>query len=346
MSLVESLSKSETIIIAEVAQAHDGSLKSAHEYIDLVANTGANAVKFQTHIAHAESTIREPWRVKMATADKTRFDYWQRMEFEETEWIELKDHCIDRGLAFMSSPFSIEALNLLDRLGVEVWKLASGEVSNTPLVQAMINTKKPIILSTGLSTLSEIDEVVKWILESDIDLTVLQCTSEYPCPPELTGLNLITEYKKKWGCRVGISDHSGTIFPSLAAKTLGASVIEVHITSSRDSKGVDSPSSITPEELKMLVDGVKFIDVAIRNPADKTRLSASAEEMRRIFGRSVVANSNLEVGHLIEICDLVYKKPGGGLSWRDIGTLINRRVVSPVLRDDLITEANISEATK
>ena len=346
MSLVESLSKSETIIIAEVAQAHDGSLKSAHEYIDLVANTGANAVKFQTHIAHAESTIREPWRVKMATADKTRFDYWQRMEFEETEWIELKDHCIDRGLAFMSSPFSIEALNLLDRLGVEVWKLASGEVSNTPLVQAMINTKKPIILSTGLSTLSEIDEVVKWILESDIDLTVLQCTSEYPCPPELTGLNLITEYKKKSGCRVGISDHSGTIFPSLAAKTLGASVIEVHITSSRDSKGVDSPSSITPEELKMLVDGVKFIDVAIRNPADKTRLSASAEEMRRIFGRSVVANSNLEVGHLIEICDLVYKKPGGGLSWRDIGTLINRRVVSPVLRDDLITEANISEATK
>ena len=346
MSLLESLSRSETIVIAEVAQAHDGSLESAHEYIDLIANAGANAVKFQTHIAHAESTIREPWRVKMSTPDKTRFDYWQRMEFSESEWIELRDHCINRGLSFMSSPFSIEALNLLDRLGVEVWKLASGEVSNTPLVEAMIKTKKPIILSTGLSTWSELDEVVKWILESDIDLTVLQCTSEYPCPPESTGLNLITEYRKKWGCRVGISDHSGTIFPSLAAKTLGAAVIEVHITSSRDSKGVDSPSSITPEELKTLVNGVKFIDAAIRNPADKTRLSASAEEMRRIFGRSVVANSNLEVGHRIEISDLVYKKPGGGLSWKDIGTLINRRIVRPVLRDDLITEANISEATK
>jgi len=346
MSLVESLSRSETIIIAEVAQAHDGSLNTAHEYIDLIADAGASAAKFQTHIAHAESTIREPWRVKMATADKTRFDYWQRMEFKESEWIELRDHCIDRGLSFMSSPFSIEALNLLDRLGVEVWKLASGEVSNTPLVQAMIKTKKPIILSTGLSTLDEIDEVVNLILGSDIDLTVLQCTSEYPCPPELTGLNLITEFKKKWECRVGISDHSGTIFPSLAAKTLGASVIEVHITSSRNSKGVDSPSSITPEELKMLVDGVKFIDVANKNPADKTRLSASAGEMRRIFGRSVVANSDLEVGHLIQIGDLVYKKPGGGLSWKDIGTLINRRVVRPVLRDDLITEENTSEATK
>lgn len=346
MSLVESLSKSETIIIAEVAQAHDGSLKSAHEYIDLVADAGASVVKFQTHIAHAESTIREPWRVKMATPDKTRFDYWQRMEFKESEWVELRDHCTNRGLSFMSSPFSIEALDLLDRLGVEVWKLASGEVSNTPLVKAMIKTKKPIILSTGLSTIAELDEVVNLILGSDIDLTILQCTSEYPCPPELTGLNLITEFKKKWGCRVGISDHSGTIFPSLAAKTLGASVIEVHITSSRDSKGVDSPSSITPEELRMLVSGVKFLDAAIKNPADKTRLSASAEEMRRIFGRSVVANSDLEVGHRIQISDLVYKKPGGGLSWKDIGTLINRRVVRPVLRDDLITEENTSEATK
>ena len=346
MSLLESLFRSETIVIAEVAQAHDGSLESAHEYIDLIANAGANAVKFQTHIAHAESTIREPWRVKMSTPDKTRFDYWQRMEFSESEWIELRDHCFKRGLSFMSSPFSIEALNLLDRLGVEVWKLASGEVSNTPLVEAMIKTKKPIILSTGLSTWSELDEVVKWILESDIDLTVLQCTSEYPCPPELTGLNLITEYQKKWGCRVGISDHSGTIFPSLAAKTLGASVIEVHITSSRDSKGVDSPSSITPDELKVLVAGVKFLNIALANSADKAQLSVSAEEMRRIFGRSIVANSDLEIGHLIKKTDLVYKKPGGGLTWKDIGTLINRRIERPVLRDDLITGANISEATK
>ena len=102
----------------------------------------------------------------------------------------------------MSSPFSIEALDLLDRLGVEVWKLASGEVSNTPLVKAMIKTKKPIILSTGLSTFAELDEVVNLILGSDVDLTILQCTSEYPCPPESTGLNLITEFKKKWGCRV------------------------------------------------------------------------------------------------------------------------------------------------
>jgi len=346
MSLLESLSRSETIVIAEVAQAHDGSLESAHEYIDLIADAGANAVKFQTHIAHAESTIREPWRVKMATADKTRFDYWQRMEFSESEWIELRDHCINRGLSFMSSPFSIEALNLLDRLGVEVWKLASGEVSNTPLVEAMIKTKKPIILSTGLSTWSELDEVVKWILESDIDLTVLQCTSEYPCPPELTGLNLITEYKKKWGCRVGISDHSGTIFPSLAAKTLGAAVIEVHITSSRDSNGVDSPSSITPDELKVLVAGVKFLDIAFANSADKAQLSASAEEMRRIFGRSIVANSDLEIGHLIKKTDLVYKKPGGGLTWKEIGTLIDRKIMKSVSRDDPITAENIIKETK
>jgi len=346
MSLLEALSRSETIVIAEIAQAHDGSLGSAHEYIDLIANAGANAVKFQTHIAHAESTIREPWRVKMSTSDKTRYEYWQRMEFKESEWVELKDHCNSRGLSFLSSPFSIEALDLLNRLGVEVWKLASGEVSNTPLVEAMIKTKKPIILSTGLSTWSELDEVVGLILGSDIDLTVLQCTSEYPCPPELTGLNLIQEYKKKWGCRVGISDHSGTIFPSLAAKTLGASVIEVHITSSRDSKGVDSPSSITPDELKVLVDGVKFLDLALANTADKTQLSASAQEMRRIFGRSIVANTDLEIGHLIQKSDLVYKKPGGGLTWKEIGLLIDRKILEPVSRDELITQEDVTRETK
>lgn len=346
MSLLKALSKSETIVIAEIAQAHDGSLGSAHEYIDLIANAGANAVKFQTHIAHAESTIREPWRVKMSTSDKTRYEYWQRMEFKESEWVELKDHCNSRGLSFLSSPFSIEALDLLNRLGVEVWKLASGEVSNTPLVEAMIKTKKPIILSTGLSTWSELDEVVSLILGSDIDLTVLQCTSEYPCPPELTGLNLIQEYKKKWRCRVGISDHSGTIFPSLAAKTLGASVIEVHITSSRDSKGVDSPSSITPDELKVLVDGVKFLDLALANTADKTQLSASAQEMRRIFGRSIVANTDLEIGHLIQKSDLVYKKPGGGLTWKEIGLLIDRKILEPVSRDELITQEDVTRETK
>ena len=346
MSLLEALSRSETIVIAEIAQAHDGSLGSAHEYIDLIANAGANAVKFQTHIAHAESTIREPWRVKMSTSDKTRYEYWQRMEFKESEWVELKDHCNSRGLSFLSSPFSIEALDLLNRLGVEVWKLASGEVSNTPLVEAMIKTKKPIILSTGLSTWNELDEVVSLILGSDIDLTVLQCTSEYPCPPELTGLNLIQEYKKKWGCRVGISDHSGTIFPSLAARTLGGSVIEVHITSSRDSKGVDSPSSITPDELKVLVNGVKFLDIALANTADKTQLSASAQEMRRIFGRSIVANSDLEIGHLIQKGDLAYKKPGGGLTWKEIGLLIDHKLLKPVSRDELITEENIIKETK
>jgi N,N'-diacetyllegionaminate synthase len=121
------------LIVAEVAQAHDGSLGMAHAYIDAIADAGANAVKFQTHIAAAESTPQEPWRIKFSQQDATRYDYWQRMEFTETQWLGLKDHAGERGLIFLSSPFSIEAVDLLSRVGVAAWKVPSGETSNTPM---------------------------------------------------------------------------------------------------------------------------------------------------------------------------------------------------------------------
>ena len=346
MPFLDTLNKGETFIIGEVAQAHDGSLRTAHQYVDLIADCGVNAVKFQTHIASAESTIREPWRVKMATSDKTRFDYWKRMEFTESEWAELRDHCVDRKVSFLSSPFSVEAVELLDQLGVEVWKIASGEVSNIPMITAMLATKKPIILSTGLSKLNEIDKLATWILGLEVDLTVLQCTSEYPCPAELTGLNVISDFKNRWRCRVGLSDHSGTIFPSLAARSLGASVLELHVTSSRDAGGVDGPSSVTPIELKELVRGVRFLDTLFQNPVDKSVLSPNAEKIKTIFGRSVVAKYDLATGHVVSLDDLAYKKPGGGLQWEHCGDLLGKSLKRSILKDDLITVEDTTEVTQ
>ena len=127
-SFSQAIKDSSTFIVAEIAQAHDGSLAAAHEYIDLVSKSGVDAVKFQTHIASAESTSREPWRVKMATTDKSRYEYWKRMEFTRDEWIELRDHCLNIGLGFLSSPFSVAAVELLNQLDVEVWKIASGKL--------------------------------------------------------------------------------------------------------------------------------------------------------------------------------------------------------------------------
>ena len=333
-SFSQAIKDSSTFIVAEIAQAHDGSLAAAHEYIDLVSKSGVDAVKFQTHIASAESTSREPWRVKMATTDKSRHDYWKRMEFTRDEWIELRDHCLNIGLGFLSSPFSVAAVELLNQLDVEVWKIASGEIGNTPMIEAMLLTQKPIILSTGLSTLSEIDSLVNLIRSRGVDLTILQCTSEYPCPAKMTGLNLLKDFTERWNCRVGISDHSGTIFPSIASVALGATVIEVHVTSSRDAGGVDGPSSVTPDELVQLVRGVRFIESAMANRLDKTILSESAANMKQIFGRSIVASRDLVVGHVLTRDDLAFKKPGGGLSWDQLDLILGKKLSKSVLMDD------------
>src|SRR5258705_12356740 len=146
------------LIIGEVAQAHDGSLGMAHAFIDAIANAGADAVKFQTHIASAESTPEEPWRTKFSRQDNTRYEYWKRMEFTEPQWGGLKQHCDDLGLLFLSSPFSVEAVALLTRVGVSAWKVASGEVGTLQMLERMADTGLPVLLSTGMSPLKEIDK--------------------------------------------------------------------------------------------------------------------------------------------------------------------------------------------
>jgi N,N'-diacetyllegionaminate synthase len=179
------------LIVAEVAQGHDGSLGLAHSFIDAVANAGADAVKFQTHLAAAESTPGEPWRVKFSPQDASRYDYWKRMEFTEEGWNGIKKHADEHGLKFLSSPFSVEAVELLGRVGVAAWQVASGEVSNIPMLERMAATGLSIILSSGMSPISEIDAAVELVKARGSPLVVLQCTSAYPFPPEKIGLNLI-----------------------------------------------------------------------------------------------------------------------------------------------------------
>src|SRR5262249_19097817 len=177
------------LVIAEIAQAHDGSLGAAHAYIDAVADAGAGAVKFQTHIASAEGTAAEPWRVRFSLQDETRQDYWRRTSFTEDQWSGLKRHAVNPGLKFLSSPFSVEAADLLTRVGVAAWKIASGEVNNTPLFEYILSTGLPVLLSSGMSDWNELDAAVAIVQSRNVPLTVMQCTSAYPCPPEKLGLN-------------------------------------------------------------------------------------------------------------------------------------------------------------
>jgi N,N'-diacetyllegionaminate synthase len=331
------------IVIGEVAQTHDGSLGLAHSFVDAIADAGADAVKFQTHIAAAESTPAEPWRVKFSRQDATRFDYWKRMEFSEAQWAGLKQHAEDRGLLFLSSPFSHEAVELLTRLDIAAWKVASGEVSNRGLLDEMVRTRKPMLLSSGMSKLAELDTAVAVVREHGNALAVMQCTSIYPCPPEKVGIDVLAQYRERYHCPVGLSDHSGTIYPGLAAATLGCDVLEIHITLSREMFGPDVPSSITTTELRQLVAGVRFIETMRASDVDKDQMAVELSPLRDLFTKSVVARTDLAAGNVLRLDQLTTKKPGTGIAAARIDELVGRRLRRAVAADTLLSEADLED---
>ena len=324
------------LIIAEIAQAHDGSLGMAHSYIDVAADSGAGGVKFQTHIAGEESTLREPWRVRFSRQDATRFDYWKRMEFSEEQWRELKQHADERALLFLSSPFSLKAVEMLERIGVAAWKIASGEVAHGALVERMLESGLPMLLSTGMSPWREIDRAVQTVKQAGCPLTILQCTSMYPTPLEKVGLNVIRELRSRYDTSVGLSDHSGTIYAGLAASVLGIDVLEVHLVFSRQTFSPDLEASVTAAGLRQLVDGVRAIETLLE-PVDKDAMATELSPMRDLFTRSVVAARDLRTGEILAAGDLALKKPGTGLSAEELTNLVGRRLVCDVEADELVT---------
>lgn len=330
------------VVIGEVGQAHDGSLGTAHALLDAIADAGADAVKFQTHIAAAESRTDEPWRVRFGYQDDTRYEYWQRMQFTADAWAGLRRHAEDRGLAFLSSPFSLDAVELLRRVGVAAWKVASGEVANPPLLDAVAQTGQPVLLSSGMSSWTELDNAVKRLRAGGAGpLAVLQCTTAYPVEPERVGLNVLGEIHERYRCAAGLSDHSGTIFPSLAAVALGARALEVHVTLSREMFGPDIPASVTTGELRTLVDGVRYLEAALGAPVDKDAMANEMEPIRTLFGRSLVAQRALPAGHVLAISDLTAKKPGGGIPPGRLETLAGRRLRRALSSDELLNDEDI-----
>ena len=331
------------LIVSEIAQSHDGSLGHAHAYIDAIAEAGADAVKFQTHIADAESTPDEPWRIRFSQQDASRYDYWKRMEFTEEQWLGLKTHAHDRDLYFLSSPFSVPAADLLERIGVDAWKIASGELSNPVLLERIVGTNRPVVLSTGMSSMAEIDVAVALIRKAKLPLIVLQCTSIYPCPPELVGLNMLPAFRKRYECGVGLSDHSGTIYPSLMAAGLGADLVEVHVTLSREMFGPDVSSSITTTELRQLVEGISFVGKMASPEMDKDAVADRLAPMREAFTKSIVAARDLTSGTALSRDNLSAKKPGTGIPVSRIDSLVGKRVRRMVKADEFLAMEDLQD---
>ncbi len=311
-------------IIAEIAQAHDGSLGIAHSYIDALAGTGVHAIKFQTHIAHAESSVYEPFRVKFSYEDATRFDYWKRMEFTAEQWAGLKLHCEEKGLEFISSPFSCEAVDLLEQLGVKKYKIGSGEVSNLLMLEKIARTGKDIILSSGMSSLDELDETIHFLKDFGNSLSLLQCTTAYPTVAGQWGLNVLPVLKDRYKLPIGFSDHSGDIYVSIAAAALGAEILEFHAVFDKKMFGPDAKASLTIEQIVNLVKAVVEIKKDLGVKMNKES-SEKFNDLKKIFQKSLAVNKDLEPGHTIQFEDMEAKKPAGyGIDAKDFKRVIGK----------------------
>lgn len=329
-------------IIAEVGQAHDGSLGAAHAYVDSLAGTGVHAVKFQVHIAEAESSIAEPFRVNFSRQDATRFDYWRRMEFTLEQWAGIKVHCEEKGLEFLASPFSVAAVNLLENICVQRYKIGSGEVTNFLMLDRIARTGKPIILSSGLSTFHELDRTIGFLRPFGNSLSLLQCTTNYPTKPKELGINVIGELKSRYNIPVGFSDHSGTIFAPIAAVAHGAEILEFHVVFDRRSFGPDSASSIEVREVPELVRGVQYVAEAVGAPIDKSNFQLSTD-LKRIFGKSLAVNADFPAGHRIKVEDLESKKPGNcGIPAAEFNLVVGRQLTRSMRAWEFLRDSDLS----
>lgn len=321
-------------IVAEVAQNHDGSLGQAHAFIDAVSEAGADAIKFQTHIADEESTIYEPFRVNFSYEDGCRYDYWKRMEFTKEQWRGLYEHASDVGLDFLSSPFSVKALEMLDSIGVGAWKFGSGEVFNEALLDKAIETGKPILLSTGLSTYNEIDEQVQKIRKKGNKFVLFQCVTAYPSTADMIDIELIPKFIERYQCKVGISDHSATIFPSLAAVTLGAMVVEVHVTMSPYMFGPDVKASVDMKQLKQIVQGATFIAQMKSANVNMNIRTAERNNLKEMFSKSLYAVTDLPKGTYISPELFAAKKPNIAIDANDLKLYVGKKIKNSIKKNN------------
>ena len=324
-------------LIAEVAQAHDGSLGMAHAYVDAAADGGADAVKFQTHIAEAESTRDEKFRVKPGPQDRSRYEYWERMEFSPEQWKGLKKHAIERGLIFLSSPFSEAAVDLLEGLNLPAWKIGSGEMASGMLLDYILKrTKGPVLLSTGMCRWREIDKAVRKVQKAKRPLAIFHCVSEYPTPLQRSGLNLLQKYQCKYRVPVGLSDHSGPIYPALAAIAKGVSLLEMHLILDRKMRGPDATSSLTIEEFRIVRE---FADAWLtfqKNTTEKDSLTNNMNTMRKRFGKSLALREYCPAGTILTSEMLCYKKPGSGIPPQRSRDLLGKILIKPKNPDELL----------
>lgn len=320
-------------IIAEIGSVHDGSYGNAIKLVDAAAACGADIVKFQTHIAEAESLIDAP--SPSYFNGESRMDYFRRTAFSLSQWKGIAEACARNNVKFLSSPFSLEAVDLLEEVGVDAYKIPSGEVTNLPLLRRVAKTGRAVYLSSGMSNWDELDQAIS-VLNKGGPLVVMQCSSAYPCAPERVGLNVMLEMSRRYDLPVGFSDHTLGVAAGISAVALGAVCVEKHFTFSCLMYGSDAQHSMEPTEFRAFCGAMKEAAIIRSSPVDKNDLDQYME-MKRIFEKSVVMARSIAAGEVLQEADLAYKKPGDGIAAARYLELVGRQVCRSLSIDQKIT---------
>jgi N,N'-diacetyllegionaminate synthase len=334
-----------TFIIAEAGVNHNGSLDLAVRLIDAARAAGTDAVKFQTFRAEklvSRSARKAEYQRLNTSGDDAQFSMLKSLELGEEEHRLLLRHCDAAGITFLSSPFDEQSVDLLDELGVSAFKIPSGEITNPHLLRHVARMGKPVILSTGMSTLAEVAEAVEVIRATGNDeLTLLHCVTEYPAPYNEVNLRAMLTLRDTFGVPVGYSDHSPGIDIAVAAVALGATVIEKHFTISRDMDGPDHKASLEPDELAAMVQAVRHVEQAL---GDGVKAPAPCELKNIAIARkSVVAERDIAAGERVRRADVAVKRPGDGVPPRDLERVIGSTAVSTLKAGDVIRWEDLSE---
>ena len=318
-------------IIPDIGINHGGSLAVAKEMVRLAAASGCECVKHQTHILEDEMTD-EAREIFPPNADVSIWEVMERCALSKDDEIALKDYAESLGLIYLSTPFSRAAADFLNEIGVVAFKIGSGEADNLPLIRHIARLGKPVIMSTGMQTIESIRASVSILQSSGIEFALLECTNLYPSPPVNVSLRGVTELGAAFpGVPVGFSDHSIGPEMALASVALGACIVERHFTDTRYRPGPDISNSMDPAELRHVIDRSKEIWIAANNPKQRT----APEEMVYRFARgSVVADRDLEQGHVIEEADIWSRRPGSGeIAGYDFDRVVGRRLTRDVSRN-------------
>ena len=324
--------KKKLYIIAEVGSVHDGSFGNACKLIELAADSGAHAVKFQTHFGDAESLSNAKRPSYFRNED--RISYFNRTQFSFEQYKKFIILCKKKKIQFLSSPFSIEAVNFLEKLNLTMYKVPSGEVTNHPLLEKIARTKKNVFLSTGMSNWKEIDAAVK-IFSGKNQLTLMQCTTMYPCLPKRVGINVIKEMVNRYNLRVGFSDHTNGFIAAIGAVFAGATVIEKHITFSKLMYGSDAFNALEPTEFKNFC---KYLNEAFE--ISKNRVNKNdifwLNKTKKIFEKSIVASKNISKNTKLKLRDLSFKKPGDGVSASRYKEMLGLKLIKSIKKNTKI----------